>query len=222
LLDPYLSLNRSQFFIQLPSIDAEKIEKTDAVEGIEEIPWALPETLSIIVDDLDEGFQVLDSGETRGMRISVRNHDTDETDQGLPIKRIATGAIPSSWSRISAPPYWGKYRHTIAVVRAGKGDKKAEFTSTIPHAGAWDLEIYIPQKGSVFQRRKWGTWHMTVTDGNGDEREITFDSNGAAEGWNLSESFDLPAGEVAVTLSDKTDGQFVIADAIRWSPSAGN
>ena len=63
---------------------------------------------------------------------------------------------------------------------------------------------------------------MTVKDGNGDEREIAFDSNGAAEGWNLSESFALPKGEVSVTLSNNTDGQFVIADAIRWSPSAGN
>lgn len=63
---------------------------------------------------------------------------------------------------------------------------------------------------------------MTIKDSNGDEREITFDSNGATEGWNLSESFDLPEGEISVTLSNKTDGQFVIADAIRWSPSAGN
>ncbi len=73
----------------------------------------------------------------------------------------------------------------------------------------------------MFPARKWGTWHLTITDSNGDEREITFDSNITAEGWNLSESFDLPEGDVSVTLSNKTDGKFVIADAIRWSPSAG-
>jgi hypothetical protein len=74
----------------------------------------------------------------------------------------------------------------------------------------------------IFPGRKWGTWHLTVRDGNGDERGITFDSNAASEGWNLAENFDLPKGEVTVTLSNKTDGQFVIADAIRWSPAAGS
>ena len=96
------------------------------------------------------------------------------------------------------------------------------FTSAIPHAGGWELEVYIPVKQRVYANRKWGTWHLTIKDNNGDEREINFDSNGATEGWNLLERFDLPEGEVSVALSNKTDGKFVIADAIRWSPSAGN
>ena len=61
-----------------------------------------------------------------------------------------------------------------------------------------------------------------ITDSNRDPHEIKFDSNAAAMGWNLAESIDLPEGETTVTLSNKTDGQFVVADAIRWSPSAGN
>ena len=221
ILDPYLSLNRGKFNIELPSIDAEKIEKTDAVEGVEEIPWALPEKLLLVVDDLDAGFQAFDNEKSKGMRISARKSITEETDQGLPIAPSAF-QIPSSWSRINRPMSWGKYRHTIAAVEAGDGEKKAVFTSTMPHAGQWDLEVFIPAKQTVFPGRKWGTWHLTIKDGNGDEREITFDSNAATEGWNLSERFALPEGEVAVTLSNKTDGKFVIADAIRWSPSAGN
>lgn len=221
ILDPYLSHNRERFNIELPSIDPEKIEKVDAIEGIEEIPWALPEEPFIVVDDLDNGFQAFDSEKSKGLRISAREDDSQETDQGLPIAQSAF-RIPSDWSRITRSMSWGKYRHTIAAVKSGDGEKKAAFTSTIPQAGEWDLEVYIPAKQTVFPGRRWGTWHMTIKDSNGDEHEITFDSNGAAEGWNLSESFDFPEGEVSVTLSNETDGQFVIADAIRWSPSARN
>jgi hypothetical protein len=110
----------------------------------------------------------------------------------------------------------------MVAVKAGKGDKKAVFSSAIPQAGQWGLEVYVPAKLMIYPRKKWGTWHLTVKDGNGDERDITFDSNAASEGWNLSGNFDLPEGEISVTLSNKTDGHFIIADAIRWSPSAGN
>ncbi len=220
ILDPYLSLNREKFNIELPPIDPEKIEKVDPIEGIEEIPWSLPKEPFIVVDDLDPDFQVLDSEESKGMRINARRNTAGETDHGLPIGQSAF-QIPSDWSRITRPMSWGKYRHTIAAVKAGNGEKKAVFTCTIPKAGQWDLELYIPAKETVFPGRKWGTWHLTIKDSNGDERDITFDSNSATEGWNLSESFDLPEGDVSVTLSNKTDGKFVIADAIRWSPSAG-
>jgi len=53
------------------------------------------------------------------------------------------------------------------------------------------------------------------------QHEIKFDSKAASTGWSLVGSIVLPEGETTVTISDKTDGRFVVADAIRWSPSAG-
>ena len=75
---------------------------------------------------------------------------------------------------------------------------------------------------SVFPGRKWGTWNLVIKDSNGDQHEISFYSKAAAQGWNLAESLFLPEGETSVIFSDKTDGQLVVADAIRWSPSAGD
>ena len=56
-------------------------------------------------------------------------------------------------------------------------------------------------------------------ENNGDSHEIQFDANAAVLGWNLAHNMVLPEGEISVTLLDKTDGQIVVADAIRWSPS---
>ena len=220
-LAPYLSLNRARLAIHLQPIDQEKIKKADAFEGLEHIPWALPEEPFIVVDDLDAGFQVKEGDHSKGFRIKARESQKVTSDEGLPAQANFL-EVPKKWSRIIIPGSWGKYRNTLAAVKAGKGEKMALFTTTIPRTGLWELELHIPAKQSVFPGRKWGTWNLLIKDSNGDPHEIKFDTNAAAQGWNLVDSLDLPEGEISLTLSDKTDGSFVVADAIRWSPSAGN
>ena len=219
-LEPYLSLNRESFSLPLNKLDERKIEKTEAIEGLEKLPYSLPREVSITVDDLDPGFNVIEGEKHKGLRVNAREDKDRDTDQGLPI--TAFYSVPPTWSRIENPGSYGKYRHTLAVVGAGEGEKKAVFTTDIDRTGKWDLEIYIPRKQNIMPGRKWGTYHLVITDSNGDQHEIQFDSNAASAGWNLADGIDLPKGETTVTISNKTDGQFVVADAIRWSPSAGN
>lgn len=103
--------------------------------------------------------------------------------------------------------------------KGGDGDKKAMFATEINKAGQWDLEIYLPWKPNLMPGKKWGVFNMIITDGNGDKNEIKFDSNAAAYGWNLIEGIYLPEGKTTVTISNKTDGDIVVADAIKWTPS---
>ena len=70
--------------------------------------------------------------------------------------------------------------------------------------------------------KKLGIYNLLVTDGNGDQHKIKFDPKTAPPGWNPVGNIDLSKGETTVTISDKTDGDYVVADAIRWSPAAGN
>lgn len=105
--------------------------------------------------------------------------------------------------------------------------KKAVFYAAIPYSGQWNLELYLPPQLAIFlssnryPNPKWGDWHLTVKDGNGDAHEIEFDSNAASDGWNLAGSLALPEGKAFVILSNETDGDCVIADAIRWAPVEG-
>ena len=215
-LEPYLSLNRTNVMMVLYKLDLEKIEKKEPIEGLEELPYVLPREDFIIVDDLDSGFSVIEGKKRKGLRINAKEDEDRTTDQGLPVTGIYR--IPSTWSRAVYWNSYGKYRHTLAVVKAGKGEKKASFTTDIPKSGKWDLELFIPFKPYLLPNRKWGTYNLTVTDGNGDQKEIIFDSQAAGPNWNMAESFYLPEGETTLTLSNETDGQFVVADAIRWTP----
>lgn len=224
-LSPYFALNRDTFKIKMGSIDHEKIINREPLEGTREISWEIPFSESIIVDDLDENFTVVEEDDDKGFqRLETLRSSDIETDQGLPyeaLNSIIRGRpVPEEWSRMSNGTAWGKYRHTTAVIESGDGSKKAVFSASLPVDGEWDLEFHMPAK-SIVQRRDWGKWNITVRDSNGDQQEVKFDSKAGSEGWNLADKLNLPKGEVTVEISNKTDGDFVVADAIRWSPSAG-
>lgn len=217
LIEPYLSLNRSSFRIPMKTVDEEKIVRVEPIEGTEDMPWEEPVEDFVVIDDLDEGFQVTGGEDAKGLRLGARAREV-ETDQGLPFQLF--GRSPSTWSRMISVHCFGKYRHTMAATSAGEGKRKAVFTAPIPSAGPWDLELHMTSKDR-FGTTAWGNWEMNVVFGS-NPTQVNFDSGAGTQGWNLVGTFDLPEGEVAVELSDKTDGRMVVADAIRWSPSAGN
>jgi hypothetical protein len=219
LLEPYISLNRGSFTIPLQAADYDKIINVKAIEGVEEITWSPPENLFIVLDNLDEGFEVLEDEKKKDVPRGRRVANLSLSNKGLSTSTFFS--IPLEWTYLDLPGSWGKYLHTTAVVKAGEGTKKAIFTSVIYKPGSWSLWLHMPDKKSSFPWSKFGTWGLMVKDSAGDQHEIKFNSDAAFQGWNQMETINLPKGAVSVTISDKTDGDLVLADAIRWSPSVG-
>jgi hypothetical protein len=216
-LNPYLSLNRSGIFLTVDRKEAEKIVMIEGIEGVKEMPYSVPVETSIIVDDLDSGFSVIDETDNKGFLQGLRKNEDGITDQGLPV--TGNNRAPGEWSRVVYTTAYGKYRQTYSIIGKGKGEKKAMLSTEIKKTGQYDLEIHLPWKPNIMQGKKWGTYYLTVMDGNGDNREIEFDSNAAAFSWNLAGNFYLPEGKTTVTISNKTDGDMVVVDAIKWTPS---
>jgi hypothetical protein len=121
------------------------------------------------------------------------------------------------------PDAYGKYRHTMAVVRAGEGNRTATFTVEIRDSGQWQLEYYFApprsRRGGRGSSSESATLNLTIEDSSGSQ-PVTFDAEGSESGWNSLGTFEIAAGEVKVMISDETDGDFVVADAIRWVPVA--
>lgn len=214
---PYLSLNRGPFEVRLPSLETDKIVSAEPFIGVREVAYDRGERGEIVVDDLDPGFRVVDDSKRGMLRLGSAATD-EELDQGLPIVIGGFGATPSAWSRQSVPRAWGRYRHTLAFVRAGEGERRAVFAAELPSPGSWRLEVHVPRSGEGgggSDRLK----DMALVIVQGDDRqEIAFDAAGAAGGWNDVERFELGAGSVEVEVSDKSEGRVVVADAIRWVP----
>lgn len=221
-LEPYLSLNRQPFMLPLNSVNFDKIINEKPFEGIKALPYLVSNEDSIIVDDLDDGFSIIEDGSDNGIRITVRENSKKPIDHGLPVTSLYD--VPSTWSRAVYTTSYGKYRHTLSVVGAGNGKKKAVFKADIPKAGQWNLELHLPLKTRIMPSKKWGSYQVIVTDSSADNHEINFDSKTAlnSSDWNPAGTINLPKGITIVTITNKTDGDFVVADAIRWLPSEDN
>ncbi|HZM69804.1 MAG TPA: hypothetical protein VFB95_05465 [Candidatus Cryosericum sp.] len=211
---PYLALNRGPFTVPLPALNEDRIERREPFHGWRPLDWAAGAGETVVVDDLDQGFGIERIGERSRWRVRGRSRGGD-LDEGLPV--LTSGSPPSEWSRTTSPDAYGKYRHTMAVVVPGAADQVATFTADLPKAGLWDLEYHLPPAGSEPSAGRRGTWRLAVVGGSG-ERDVTFDADGGEVGWNKVTEVDLPAGEVQVRVSDATDGDLVVADAIRWTP----
>ena len=118
-------------------------------------------------------------------------------------------------------PAWGKYRRTLVRRRPGDGSALARFDAVLPEAGRWRLAYHLPGDAveEVHYERLYrdsiGTLDIRLVR-NGAETPLPLDGRDADAGWNALGVFDLPAGRVSVAISDKTSGEAVVADAVRW------
>jgi len=220
-VSPYLALNRTPFSVTLPALDEDRLVEAEPFDGVREAEWVVTDDGSIVVDDLDPGFSA-DEPETRGLlRVGGKTDTEEETDGGLPVD--VGGVANTRWTRVPQIDAYGKYRHTMARVRKGKGDRLAIFTAQIPRAGEWELEYYLTPSGIRRGDRERGTWKLNVVDPSGS-RDVTFDADGGEAGWNSLGTFEIADGSVRVEVSNEIEGKghYVIADAIRWSPISGS
>lgn len=210
-IEPYLSLNRQGFLVK--SFNTSEITTQDklAFNGIREIKLQQDNQNRIIIDDLDPKFTISRTDENSGLRLEGSAWNK-RNDQGLPVFK---GWKPAQWSRRSEQAAWGKYRHTLAMIRPGDGNSKANLVAEIPQAGRWQLEMYLPNVVPVRQKRL-GIIEVEIIYGN-ETKPLQFNAQDGVMGWNSIGEFDLPLGDVKVAISNKTDGEVVIADAIAWS-----
>lgn len=216
---PYLALNRVPFALPLPALDAETRSSDPPFTGVRDAASVASDEKGVVVDDLDAGFRTEESA-ARGWLRLAGSPPEGERDGGLPVAGDGWRA-PQWWTRMAVPRAFGRYRRTVALVAAGSGRRAATFEAVLPSAGSYTLEVSIPQKKGppwVLSRDR-GRFHYTIA-ADGVREDVTFNAEAAEEGWNPLGTYDLPAGPVTVRLTDKTSGDFVLADAIRWRPAS--
>lgn len=222
-LHSYFSLNREPIRVQVegdvdrdtprPFVPVGPSDWTPTVEGF-------------VVNDLDEGFSVETDGDVAAGEGLWGFYRSDmEVDQGLPRHWwYLEDQLGGAWSREEVYSSWGTYRRTMARAGPGDGKRRAVFATELPNAGTWRLEVHIPgdpvgqMPGDddpppyTSQLGRYDIWLRTWQE----NRPIEFDGAGAAAGWNKLGEFDLKSPLVSVVVSNRTDGDIVIADAIRW------
>ena len=224
-LHSHLSLNRGSLRIELPDDVAEAVSKAEPFEGTRQSGWQQRRLEGVVIDDLDAGFSVED--EDLGSRLEGGVSDAFrlweiELDQGLPVWERQRG----EWSRRSTPSAWGKYRRTAVQARAGSGSRRVAFAASLPEPGRWQLDYHVPNRHlpapdgysedvAITSFGVLGVSDMRIVSGDVETR-VAFDAGAAEVGWNKVGEFDLERGDVRLIVTNRTDGEVVVADAIRW------
>lgn len=149
------------------------------------------------------------------------------------LRQIADDG-PAGWTRQSNATAWGRYRRTVARATAGDDAFQVAFVTELPRPGRWRLDYHLPDTAfkpppgtdggdaafrlDLTDADDQGDYDITVLH-HGAVREahsVPFDGALGLPGWNPLGAFDLPAGEVAVVVSDAGGGKAVFADAVRW------
>jgi len=218
-LEPYLALNRQSVRIELVELDTQTGRQPSV--GVGSSTWMPPPPVGIVIDDLDPGFSVEDRD--RRTRIGAGSATRiggwqREFDRGLPTN----SRRPGEWVRATIPFGWGRYRHTIVGAIAGDGPAVAVFAANLTRPGRWRLDYFVPDPGTALNfglpmYRALGAVEMKLLV-DGRETAIVFDGAAAETGWNTIDEFDFTSTDVRLEISSRTDGQMVIADAIRWLP----
>ena len=214
----YLSRNRDEMRLPIASVDTENVVDREAFAGVRPSDW-VPKDRGIVVDDLDDGFGLESADDSSRLGGGMSVADGVETDAGLPVFRRDRRP---GWTRQALPTAWGRYRRTVARIMAGQGVARANFDADLLEAGRWLLSYHVPDLEKVGMYRHFrstndeqGLHGIEITSG-GTVTTVDFDAAAATPGWNEIDAFDLAAGPVRVTVSDKTSGNAVVADAIRW------
>ena len=226
---PYLSLNRQEFPLRVPETDSDQASDDPPLVGVQESVWRPAPPVGIVVDDLDPGFAVQPG-------FTAPPGEPVELDQGLPVHQRLDPVVEGHWSRAEQPTSWGLYRKTIARVTPGDGSREAAFTARLPTSGRWRLDYHLPNLDARFTTRSrspltltasfsdarpprptLGDYDLRLVDAEGHERQIDFDATAAEPGWNALGDFELDAGQVSLVVTNRTEGDTVVADAIRWT-----
>lgn len=227
-LHPYLSANRHPFAIQAGEVVVQPESLADAHFGAKTSDWRPAQELGMIVDDLDPGFAVETDAEAR-WRLKLSDLTVARPlDQGLLLyERDRSALRRNTWHREVVPTAWGRYRRTIALAEAGDGGARAVASTRLPSRGRWALAFHVPlspppdfpgERAPEAHLRFLGGYDMVLRTAKG-ETSIEFDGGAANFGWNALGTFDLPAGEVQLVVTNRTLGDIVLFDAIRWRQS---
>ena len=203
-LHTYLSLNREPSLVPVVTAHRET-ENAEAFVGVRGSTWRRTPARGIVVDDLSDGFSVRGTSPRQGLfdRFGPR----PLLDAGLAASPVG----PGRWRRVYSPTAMGRYRRTVAWALPANGGQQALFRAELPVAGRWRLDYHLPP-GSL---GRLGDFALRLRTGTVDQG-IAFDGRAATGGWNELGEYELPAGVATLAVGTRSNGQVVIADAIRW------
>lgn len=191
---------------------------SDTTSGIFVINPALfaPDSKEIIIDNEDKNFKITESNNRHKLKDIFKKEEEEKYKNFMPWR------FPSKWTAIAGDYCYGETINSALYKVKGSGANSVEWSADIPREGYYEVSVWNPKMENVsFSMRRGHRAegrNQTYTLTYGQEKEdITIDLEQESTGWVSAGNFYFQKGNVTISLTDKVEGQYVIADAVKFT-----
>ena len=177
------------------------------------------EPFEIIVDNEDDGFSMVNTGESRTVKdwwASIKNEEEESDSYGM----IRFWNPPVKWKPVAGEQFFGEYLKSAFYKRKGSGDGFVNWAAQIKTSGNYEVHAYVPNLSFRFGRGRGGStkvpeYNFTVFHDDGEEA-VVVSINNDNSGWIYLGEFYFSEGNAKVQLSDISNNEYIIGDAVKW------
>jgi hypothetical protein len=177
----------------------------------------------IIVDNTDSSFQVYNQNYQSILKKWILGRNEKPQDV---YETFRFWNLPKRWTLFKNGRLYGKYINSAYYIKSGEGKKKAVWEADISKAGLYDVYCYSIDYSSLMEGRRRrhnrNDHGSTVQDFNytvysdAGADNVKIDMGSSYVDWTLLGSYYFSKGTARVELSDKSKGEVVVADAVKW------
>ena len=173
----------------------------------------------IIVDNEDKGFSVTNGKQKHKLKDLFRKEPKNRFTEFVPF------FAPAEWTETADVWCYGDIVKSAFFKKSGTGQACATWTAELPEGGYYEIAVWNAKQPNVRyiigtadggEKRAERNYRYIVRYGE-EEETVAIDLEPEENGWVSLGHFDLPAGEVSITLTDETTGEYVIADAVKFT-----
>ena len=180
-----------------------------------------PNPNEIIVDNESASFKIKENQKQHKLKDLFKKEKEDE------YTNFQYWATPIEWSAFLADYCHGDIIRSAMYKQKGTGQATATWTANLPAEGYYEIFIWNARnkyiQGTVTidadgtQRVAPKREQSYIVRYGKEEETIVVEVDSEPNDWVSLGQFYLPTGETSITLTDETNGSYVIADAVKFT-----
>ena len=167
-----------------------------------------------VIDNEDSGFRTVASNNKHKLKDLFQKEEQDK------YKNFWPWWAPSKWTAIATDYCYGDVIQSAFYKRKGSGNNAVVWSAEIQQDGYYEISIWNPKQNRMGPPRRHDNEerNQTYTISYGKEEEsMSLNLQQEEPGWISLGNFYLPQGTTTITLTDKVSGDYVIADAVKFT-----
>jgi len=165
----------------------------------------------IIVDNEDTNFHFVQKSNSSYLKTLINEGKKDK----YPYSRIRFWNPPNQWNAVLRSGFYGKYVRSAIYTKTGKGDRIATWNAPIKEAALYDVYCNIERIDMEWQENERLNYQFKIYHTEGVE-VVSLEDTDIETGWNYLGTFYFSSAKAKVELTNKSTGEMIFADAIKW------